>query len=392
MLLRSDRFALRRVSLWLLFAMMTTTAASWWPVGSAMGAYSSSTESTHVATVPEAYELSGLVASPTYPNWYWSHSDVWKTTDVFSACTGLFGSARAKCQQVQWARIWALKIHPVTHAVIEARSFSLSNPAWALDPDIAQNNDWEDIALGPARTNSVGVTSVNLILAATGNAEQNRVHDGDGQDITCDTRRLIELREPDLSKPAVTTWTPWKIYDVKNFVGIRRIKACNVESLAVSTDGAGRPTAYLVTKELQRVLARSLDEATGRDPATPRAAADSGLPYRPAVSYVGRVRDAAGLKFTGAATNGAYVSLLVPRSSKRPCQILTWPVLNSGLGATLTGTSPVKNVVTCTPKAEGIAYTRSPEDPAVSTNDLLAISDAQSTSRSKFTYWYLPDS
>jgi len=367
-------------------------AAAWWPVDAAMGAYSSSTESAHVATVPEAYELSGLVASPTYPNWYWSHSDVWETTDVFSACTGMSGSALAECQQVQRARIWALKIDPVTHAVIKARSFSLSNPAWAVDPDIAQNNDWEDIALGPVRTNSVGVTSVNLILAATGTAEQNRVHDSDGQDITCDTRRLIELTEPDLSNPAVTTWTPWKIYDVKNFVGISRIEVCNVESLAVSTDGAGQPTAYLVTKTLQRVLARSLDEATGRDPETPRAAADSELAYRPAVRFVGRVRDAAGLKFTGAATNGAYVSLLVPRSSKWPCQILTWPVLSSGLGATLTGTSPVKNVVTCTPKAEGIAYTRSSEAAAVSTNDLLAISDAQSSSRSKFTYWYLPDS
>lgn len=368
-----------------------TMAAAWWPVDSAMGAYSSSTESAYVATVPEAYELSGLVASPTYPNWYWSHSDVWKSTDVFSACTGMSGSALAECQQVQRARIWALKIDPVTHAVTQARSFSLSNSAWAMDPDIAQNNDWEDIALGPVRTNSVGVTSVNLILAATGNAEQNRVHDSNGQDITCDTRRLIELTEPDLSNPAVATWTPWKIYDVENFVGVSGITACNVESLAVSTDDAGQPTAYLVTKTLQRVLARSLDESTGRDPETPRAAADSELPYRPAVSYVGRVRDAAGLKFTGAATNGAYVSLLVPRSSRYPCQILTWPVLSSGLGATLTGTSPIKNAVTCTPKAEGIAYTRNPEDPAVSTNDLLAISDAQSTSRSKFTYWYLPD-
>ena len=350
---RSDRFALRRVGLWLLVAMLITMAAPWWPVGLAMGAYSSPTASTHAATVAEAYELSGLVASPTYPNWYWSHSDVWKTTDVFAACTGMSGSALAECQQVQRARIWALKIDPVSHAVIEARSFSLSNPAWAVDPDIAQNNDWEDIALGPVRTDDFGVTSVNLILAATGNAEQNPVHDSAGQDITCDTRRLIELREPDLSNPAVTTWTPWKIYDVKNFVGISRIKVCDVESLAVSTDGAGQPTAYLITKTLQRVLARSLDEATGRDPETPRAAADSGLPYRPAVTSVGKVRDAAGLKFTGAATNGAYVSLLAPRSSKRPCQILTWPVVSSGLDATYDRHQPCQECGHLHPESRG---------------------------------------
>ncbi len=361
-------------------------------VGPALGAYATATESAHTATVPEAYELSGLVASPSHPNWYWTHSDLWEPTDVYAACDHLTGTALTGCQQVQRARIWALRIDPATHALLEARPFSLADPTWALDPFIAQNNDWEDIALGPPRVDGLGNTRVNLVIAATGDAEANRVLDAGGRDITCDTRRLIELREPDLTDPSVTTWDPWKIFDLRNIVGTSGLRSCNVESLVVGPDAAGRGTAYVVTKTLRKLFARSLDESTGRDPGTPPAPVDSDVEYRPSADYVGNVLDAKGMKITAADSNGASVSVLVPKTAKHPCWILTWPLQDSGLGATLTGSSPTQDVVTCGPQTEGLAYTRDPQDLSVSTRDLLAVADANSSSRSKFSYWYLPDS
>lgn len=148
-------------------AVSVLLAASW-PSDTAPSAYSSDTESTYAAAVPEAYELSGIVASPTYPDWYWAHSDAWESTDVYATCADLSASALCDCQQVQRARLWALNIDPVTHEVREARPFLVSDPDWALDPVLAQNNDWEDISLGPPREDAAGGTEVTLVLAATG--------------------------------------------------------------------------------------------------------------------------------------------------------------------------------------------------------------------------------
>ena len=363
-----------------------TLVAALWSASSALAAYSSATQGSYTATVSEAVELSGLVASPTYPNWYWTHSDGWRSSDSFAACSGLTDSALAECQQVQRTRIWALKIDPITRKVTESRSFSLSNPAWALDPVIAQNNDWEDIALSPPRDGG----AANLVLGALGNAEQNRVYDANGRDITCSTRRLIELREPNLSDPDDATWTPWKIYDIKNPVGLGGVTSCNFESLMVSNDGAGTPTAYFVTKTQRKLFARSLEASTGRDPGTLPAAAGSGQPYEAAVRYLGAVKDAVGLQVTAADTNGNYASLLIRKTAKNPCQILTWPITSSGLGAALTGTSPAKSTVTCNNMAEGLTYVRDTVDPSVVTNDLTAISDTNGGS--KFQYWYYPNS
>ncbi|MBW3591906.1 MAG: hypothetical protein KY393_08700 [Actinobacteria bacterium] len=353
----------------------------------AFAAYSSPTQPAHVATVAEAYELSGLVASPRHANWYWTHSDGWQTEDTVSACSGLSGSFLAECQQIQRARIWALQIDPVTHAVTESRAFSLSNPAWALNPFIAQNNDWEDISVGPVRSDS---KTGNLVIAATGDSKHNPMMDSSREDITCNTRRLIELAEPNLADPASTTWTPWKIYDMKSWVGVGGIKSCNVESLVVSSIEADGPTAYLVSKTRGKLLARSLAESTGRDPETPRAAPDSTLAYRPSVTYVGTLREAQGLRITAADSNGADVSLLAPNTAGHPCQILSWKLGSSGLGAILTGASPAKRRITCNRHAEGLAYTRDARDPSVVTKHLMAIADGQS-STSKFFYWYLPD-
>jgi hypothetical protein len=70
------------------FGVAVTVAVALSPAGSALAAYSSATESSYAASVSEAVELSGLVASPSYPNWYWTHSDVWKSTDSFAAVFG----------------------------------------------------------------------------------------------------------------------------------------------------------------------------------------------------------------------------------------------------------------------------------------------------------------
>ena len=383
---RGRKPALRRGALVAtLFAM---AMASLLPVGSAQADYDSATETSHTATVSEAYELSGLVASPRYPDWYWTHSDTWGRTDVVSACTGLSGPALDECRQVQRARLWALKLDPVTHAVTESRAFALSNPAWALDPFVAQNNDWEDIAVGPPRDGSeVG----DLVIAATGDAAANRVLDAGGRDITCDTRRLIELPEPDLSDPTVTTWQPRKIFDLRSWVGTGGLSSCNVETLVVSPGEAGGPTAYLVSKTMRKVLSRSLVEATGRDPETPRAAPDSTLEHRPSVTYVGALRDSAGLKITAADSSETHVSMIVPRTAKHPCQVLTWAYGSSGVGTALTGTSPVRSPVTCNPNAEGLAYTRLAADPSTVTKDLVLVADTQSNTKSSFFYWFLPD-
>ena len=370
-----------------LLAVSVLPAASW-PSSPATSAYST-TGSTYDAVVAEAYELSGLVASPTYPDWYWAHSDAWEPTDVFAACADLSDAALAECQQVQRARLWALRIDPGTHEVREARHFSVADPDWALDPFVAQNNDWEDISLGPPRENGAGGTATTLVLAAIGSASDNKVHDAAGRDITCDTRRLIELREPDLDDPAATTWTPWKIYDLPDIRGTG-LRVCDAESLVVAEGAGGEPTAFLVTRMQRKLFARSLVESTGRDPETPPAAADSDLEHRPAISHLGDVQDALGLKITAADINGTHVAMLAADTAKHPCMILTWPIPDGDLGATLTQDSPTKHVVTCSAHAEGLAYTRTATDPSPSSKDLTAVADGGDSTRTGFVYWHLP--
>jgi hypothetical protein len=345
---------------------------------SALAAYSSATETTVTATVPEAVELSGLVASPTHPGWYWAHSDVWKPTDSFRACTGLSGPSLASCQQVQRARLWALRLDPVTHKVVESRSFAVSDPAWALDPTVAQNNDWEDLSLGPPREGG----RVGLLIGAVGNAANNPVRDSAGRDVTCSTRRLIELREPDLSDPAVRTWTPQLVFDLANPVGLGGLLSCNFESLVVGADGAGTPTAYVVSRAQRKLFTRALTLGSGRAPGTPVAPPGSGASYEQQVTYAGVVRGATGMQLTGVDANGTSVALLARPTATAPCRILTWKTSAAGIAAALTGTNPVVNAVTCTGTAESLAYVRG-------TDDLVAVSDSAS---SRFTSWYFPSS
>ena len=367
-------------------ALATAVAATVLPAGAAAAAYSALGTVSSTATVPEAVELSGLVASPTHPGWYWTHSDVPKASDAPAACAGLTGAALGECQEVQRARLWALRFDPDTHKVVEARAFSLSDPAWALDPVLAQNNDWEDIAVAPARASG----RPGLLIGATGHADRKPVLDAEGRDITCNTRRLIELEEPDLSDPAATTWTPTVVFDLANPVGTGGVKTCNFESLTVGDDGAGRPTAYLVSRTQRKLFARSLSTESGRAATAPAAAAGSGEPHQPQLAYVGAVRGAVGMHLTAADSNGRSVALLARKTATAPCRVLTWPLTAAGVGVTLTGTDPVVSPVPCNNLAEGLAYAHDAADARTATDDLVAVSDTGGSS--KFTTWYFSTS
>jgi len=335
---------------------------------------------------PEAVELSGLVASAVYPHWYWAHSEVWKPTDRFARCHGLHAGKLRRCQQDERARLWAIKLDPVTHHLLRVRSFRLRVPGWALDRDNAQPNDWEDLAIGPVRHHRDGNVSSTLVIAATGNARANPVRGDSGQDVTCRTRRLIELREPDLRNPLARTWDPWRVYDLANWVGLGHQTTCNVESLMVARPpGDNRPRAYLLTRDGGGLFSRSLHFATSRAPTAPRQRAGSRSRSAPAIHYVGRVATGAGARFTAADVNGRDVALLSPGTAGRPCQVFVWPRAAHTLATSITSRRPRKDTVSCN-GTEGLAYTRNPRT-MQRTSDLVAIADTALTLR----YWFLRD-
>lgn len=365
--------------------LAVVVAAVLLPVQAASAAYSSTTQVEYKTTrTPEARELSDMVASPTYANWYWSMSDVWKTTDTFAACAGMVNPGLDDCRQVQRTRLWAYQIDPDTHAILQARVFALSDPAMALDPTIAQNNDWEDLTFGPVRESG----AANLIIGAIGNAANNPVSNGAGENITCDTRRLIELEEPNLDDPAGQTWSPWRIYDLRNYVGAQPSK-CNMESLMYAPNAAGAPYAYLVTRTGGKLFARSLDPSTARTPGQRRVSFDSAEKYAPSIASLGVVAASRGAHFSSGDSSDAGVVLLSPDSSTKPCQIFRWTLGGeAGFGATLTTTPPTKDAIACR-SSEGLTFARDRGDPAVATSDLYMISDSKS---STVRYWFLQSS
>lgn len=349
--------------------------------GTAQAEYGSTRQAEYRSTrTPEARELSDIVASPTYANWFWSISDVWKPTDTFAACADMVNPELDECRQVQRTRIWAYEIDPDTHGILQARAFALSDPAWALDPIIAQNNDWEDLTFGPRR----GTGTPNLIIGAIGNAANNPVVDSAGRNITCDTRRLIELQEPDLDDPALETWSPWKIYDLENYAGDEPSK-CNMESLMYAPDAAGAPHAYLVTRTGGKLFARDLDPSTARDPTQRRVPSGSAEPYAPSIASLGVIAASNGAHFSSADADGERVALLSPDASTKPCQIFRWTLDDTDLAATLTTTSPRKDTITCQ-ASEGLTFARDRTDPAVATSDLYMNSDSRSET---LRYWFL---
>jgi len=344
----------------------------------AVAAYDASHEyagTSSLSSAKEAIEISGLVASPTHADWYWAESDVWKPTDVFAACSGLSGSDLARCQQVQRARLWAIRLDPSTRQVLEVRSFSIANPAWALDPNLGQPNDWEDIDLGPDRG-----SGHTLVISATGNSLNNPVRDASGKDISCDTRRLIELPEPDLTD---STWTIRRIFDLKNVTSTHRAAACNAESLVVANDRTGTPTGYYITRSGAKVFSRSLADETGRTPDVARAAPGVTVPYAPQATYEGTVAGAAGLALTSADSNGTDLALLKPQVGTTPAAVLTWPLNGQPLVDVLTRTTPTKWTIKGK-GGEALSYASNAS--GGSRQDLFMIADRV---KPPLTYWYL---
>jgi hypothetical protein len=311
-------------------------------------------------------------------------SDVWKTTDTFAACAGMVNPELDDCRQVQRTRIWAYRIDPDTHAILQARAFNLSDPAWALDPTISQNNDWEDLTFGPVRESG----AANLIIGAIGNAANNPVLNSAGENITCDTRRLIELEEPNLDDPARQSWAPWRIYDLRNYVGARSTN-CNMESLMYAPNAAGSPYAYLVTRTGGQLFARSLDPSTARTPDQPPVSVDSVEEYAPNIVSLGVVAASRGAHFSSGDSSGAGVVLLSPNSSTKPCQIFRWTLSRDvGVAATLTTTPPAKDAIACR-GSEGLTFARDRNDPPAATSDLYMNSDSKSAT---VRYWFLHSS
>ena len=357
------------------------------PWSGADAAYTMGNELAFTSTAaPEAVELADLVPSPTYPNWFWSVSDVWKNNDKFAACVGLAAFALHNCQQVQRARVWAFRIDPASHAITAVRSFAVSNPSWALNPYVAQPNDWEDMTVGPARTNPDGSVVNNIIIGATGNSNANPARDPSGKNITCKTRRLIEFTEPNVTDPTVTSWSPWKIFDIKNYAGTHGVVGCNSEALLQGSDAGGAPQAYIVSRNGGQVFSRSLEASTGRDPGVVPVDPSSALPYAPSSEYVGVVPDSAGSKFTGADTNGTDVVLVSPPTAVKPCELYRWTAAaGTSVAETITSTMPVRDAISCK-NTEGVTFTRDPADLSRYTRDLYTVADTKTPLR----YWFLP--
>jgi len=141
----------------------------------------------------------------------------------------------------------------------------------------------------------------------------------------------------------------------------------------------------MFTKTRQRILSRSRAVDTGRDPGQLRVAPGTGTSFDPTVAYVGVVKNASGLQFTSAGSNGTDVALMV-KAGTNPCQVLNWRISPMGLAATVTTDEPTKSLATTScPRAEGIDYVRSPYDWSVSSKDLIVMADSTTTTTK---YWY----
>lgn len=199
-------------------------------------------DGSHIVGTPvsEIKEMSGLIASKKYPNWYYAISDVWKTTDSFSACQGLSGTSLTYCIKVQRAKVWALYINPTSHYVTQAKSFTISNQDWAQDRFVALNGDWEDITNGPDRVIN-GTTYQTLLIAATGDSANNK----ETPSGSCDSRRFIQLVEPN---PATdTTWAPTTVYDLNATTIQTYDHNCNTEAAFLGSE-TGPSYVYMVSK------------------------------------------------------------------------------------------------------------------------------------------------
>jgi hypothetical protein len=143
-----------------------------------------------------------------------------------------------------------------------------------------------------------------------------------------------------------------------------------------------------MTRSGGKLLSRSLDASTGRDPGTPVAPPGSEAAYVSAVDYVGVIKASKGAAFTAADAAESAIAMISPGTATKPCQFFTWATAGASFATMVTSTYPVKDAITCK-ATEDLAFTRDLGTPSKSTGDLGAVSD---TSTRIIRHWYLPAS
>lgn len=141
-------------------------------------------------TVTTGNEFSGIVASPNHPGWYWAIRDVWKQEADPSQGIGALpegspdpvpswcpagdqasATGRNRCRRVERSSLYAIRLD-AAGAVAEVRRVPLTDESWAEQPWRAENNDWEELSLGPTRVLG-GVPTTTLLVGATGDGTKN---------------------------------------------------------------------------------------------------------------------------------------------------------------------------------------------------------------------------
>ncbi len=356
-------------------------------------------------TLTDANELSGVVASPTHAGWYWSIRDVWKQeADPSQGLAALPSGApdavpswcpptdtatatgRNRCRRVERASLYAFRLD-ADQNVVEVRQFRIADESMATNPWVAENNDWEDLALGPVRT--IGGTSTpTLLIAGIGDATKNpsKVESppgsGNWQSVQCTSRRMIELPEPALDDP---TWSPHRIFDLADYSS--NGTNCNSESM-VTTDGPSPKAVWIAKRTVPTIRSRSLDWASGRDPVTNPTPLAAPNPAAPAATVEGNVQGIpSGVTFTGVDLAPGNLMLITSTlDAESRCQAWSFRSPDTSDPVTLLTTStpeplliaPTNNPV-CKGGAEGVAFLRDLTNPSMQRNSFFMIRDTGTT-------------
>lgn len=356
-------------------------------------------------TVTTGNEFSGIVASPNHPGWYWAIRDVWKQEADPSQGIGALpegspdpvpswcpagdqasATGRNRCRRVERSSLYAIRLD-AAGAVAEVRRVPLTDESWAEQPWRAENNDWEELSLGPTRVLG-GVPTTTLLVGATGDGTKNpsKVESPPGSgtwvSVQCTTRRFIETPEPD---PATaTSWLPHRIFDLADYSS--QGTNCNSEA-AVAVDGATPEALWIAKRSVRTIWSRDLSWSAGRDPATQALPTVAPDPAAPAKAVQGSVQGVdAGPLFTGLAFNGGRAALITSTlDAGSSCQAWTFEADGvDDLVALLTTVAPAPMVIhpeggVCKGGAEGVTFTRDLASPPQGRNTLFLIRDTGTT-------------
>jgi hypothetical protein len=364
-------------------------------------------------TLTTGTEFSGIIASASHPGWYWAIRDVWKQepdpsrgvaalpagTDpdpVPSWCPAAdqtTATGRNRCRQVERSSLYAIRFD-TAGAVAQVRQVKVANEDWATMPWLLQDNDWEELSVGPTRVVG-GTPTPTMLIDATGDGTKNPAMSFDAGtgtwvNVQCASRRMIEVTEPD---PATaTTWAPTRIFDLANYATNATVTSngttCNSEA-ALGVDGASPQALWIRKGNTRTIYSRSLDVATGRDPTVDAVPRPAGDPAAPAATIHGTVANVvAGPLFTGATYNGSQVVLItssLDTSTNTTCQ--AWLFQQTGVtdpvALLTTTTSPqamaIKPAdVNCKSGAEGVTFQRDLSSPPALQHTFFMIRDTGS--------------